>query len=308
MPPTQFRPTRRQVLAGTTAGAVAAMSGGLGSGLTRIVEEAYAATPTKHAPLSDIEHVVFLMMENRSFDHYFGTFPGVRGFNDPKALPGVFKQKGFTPGVGPDKNGYVRPFHLNTTDLGQFYHVAVDSRKPYRVYGGLQDNGSWGGPSHVLRGTGPVNDDWLFLNGGDGFVCRVDPTDPDLVYFESQNGFMGRRNLRTGERAAFGAQPVKKGEPLRFNWNTPFILSNHNPGIVYCSTSGYGQTGPKSQWAGHDINYLAAGGYLDCSGRTGDGGPALPGATVADSAAGGMHAVMSILAALVARQATGAGQ
>lgn len=81
-----------------------------------------------------------------------------------------------------------------------------------------------------------------------------------------------------------------------------------NPGIVYCSTSGYGQTGPKSRWAGHDINYLAEGGYLDCSGRTAEGGPALPGATVADSAAGGMHAVMSILAALVARNATGEGQ
>ncbi|HEX4608904.1 MAG TPA: PDZ domain-containing protein [Urbifossiella sp.] len=124
--------------------------------------------------------------------------------------------------------------HLNVLALGQFYHVAVDNRKPYRVFGGLQDNGSWGGPSHVLRGTGPVNDDWLFLNGGDGFVCRVDPTDPDLVYFESQNGFMGRRNLRTGEQARFGAQPVVKGEPLRFNWNTPFILSSHNPSIVYC--------------------------------------------------------------------------
>ena len=81
-----------------------------------------------------------------------------------------------------------------------------------------------------------------------------------------------------------------------------------NPGVVYCSTSGYGQTGPKSQWAGHDINYLAVGGYLDCSGRNAEGGPALPGATVADSAAGGMHAVMSILAALVARNATGVGQ
>mgnify|MGYP000042896478 FL=1 len=81
-----------------------------------------------------------------------------------------------------------------------------------------------------------------------------------------------------------------------------------NPGIVYCSTSGYGQSGPKSQWAGHDINYLAVSGYLDCSGRTAEGGPALPGATVADSAAGGMHAVISILAALVARGATGEGQ
>ncbi len=81
-----------------------------------------------------------------------------------------------------------------------------------------------------------------------------------------------------------------------------------NAGIVYCSTSGYGQTGPKSQWAGHDINYLAVGGYLDCSGRDERGGPALPGATVADSAAGGMHAVMSILAAVVHRNATGEAQ
>jgi len=85
-------------------------------------------------------------------------------------------------------------------------------------------------------------------------------------------------------------------------------VSAVNPGVVYCSTSGYGQTGPKSQWAGHDINYLAVSGYLDCSGRNAEGGPALPGATVADSAAGGMHAVMSVLAALVARNATGEGQ
>lgn len=85
-------------------------------------------------------------------------------------------------------------------------------------------------------------------------------------------------------------------------------VSALNPGVVYCSTTGYGQTGPKSQWAGHDINYLAVGGYLDCSGRGADGGPALPGATVADSAAGGMHAVMSILAAIVGRSATGEGQ
>jgi alpha-methylacyl-CoA racemase len=80
-----------------------------------------------------------------------------------------------------------------------------------------------------------------------------------------------------------------------------------NPGIVYCSTSGYGQDGPRSQWAGHDLNYLAVGGYLACSGRGADGGPALPGATIADSAGGGMQAVMSILAALVQRSTTGEG-
>jgi alpha-methylacyl-CoA racemase len=80
-----------------------------------------------------------------------------------------------------------------------------------------------------------------------------------------------------------------------------------NPGAVFCSTSGYGQTGPRSQWAGHDLNYLAVGGYLACSGRDPEGGPALPGATVADSAGGGMQAVIAILAALVARNATGDG-
>ena len=80
-----------------------------------------------------------------------------------------------------------------------------------------------------------------------------------------------------------------------------------NPGVVYCSTTGYGQDGPYSQWAGHDINYLAVGGYLDCSGRDASGGPALPGATIGDGAGGGMHAVIAILAALVQRAATGAG-
>ncbi len=80
-----------------------------------------------------------------------------------------------------------------------------------------------------------------------------------------------------------------------------------NPSVVYCSTSGYGQTGPASQWAGHDINYLAVGGFLDCSGRDAEGKPALPGATVADSAGGGMHAVIAILAALTQRGRTGKG-
>ncbi len=80
-----------------------------------------------------------------------------------------------------------------------------------------------------------------------------------------------------------------------------------NPRIVYCATSGYGQDGPASQWAGHDLNYLALGGYLACSGRREDGGPALPGATIADAAAGGMQAVIAILAALVRRGTTGEG-
>jgi alpha-methylacyl-CoA racemase len=80
-----------------------------------------------------------------------------------------------------------------------------------------------------------------------------------------------------------------------------------NPRLVYCSTSGYGQDGPASTWAGHDINYLAMSGFLACSEPRPDGGPPIPGATVADSAGGGMQAVLSILAALVKRSTTGEG-
>ncbi len=113
---------------------------------------------------------------------------------------------------------------LNHLAIGQFYHCCVDSRRPYRVYGGLQDNGSWGGPSHSLSG-GILNEDWVTVLGGDGFVCRVDPTDPDIVYAESQDGNIARRNLRTGEFAAIRPR-LKEGQPpYRFNWNTPFILS-----------------------------------------------------------------------------------
>ncbi len=81
-----------------------------------------------------------------------------------------------------------------------------------------------------------------------------------------------------------------------------------NPRIIYCSTSGYGQNGPYAGWAGHDINYLALAGFLACSEPREDGGPPIPGATVADSAGGGMHAVVAILAALVRRGVSGEGQ
>ena len=84
-------------------------------------------------------------------------------------------------------------------------------------------------------------------------------------------------------------------------------MKRGNERIVYCSTSGYGKDGPCAQWAGHDLNYLALGGFLHCSGRRADGGPTIPGATVADSAAGGMQAVIAILAALLRRAETGRG-
>ena len=84
-------------------------------------------------------------------------------------------------------------------------------------------------------------------------------------------------------------------------------VKGRNPRIVYCSTTGYGQSGPWSQWAGHDLNYLAVSGYLDMTERAAGDKPPVPGATVADSAGGGLHAVTAILAALVARDRTGEG-
>ncbi|MGH2784304.1 MAG: CaiB/BaiF CoA transferase family protein [Actinomycetota bacterium] len=80
-----------------------------------------------------------------------------------------------------------------------------------------------------------------------------------------------------------------------------------NPGIVYCAISGYGREGPYAGWAGHDINYLAVGGFLATQGRRSDGGPAFPGATIADAAAGGLQAALAIASALVRRNAMGEG-
>lgn len=122
--------------------------------------------------------------------------------------------------------------HLNHVAIGQFYHVAIGSNRDYSVYGGLQDNGTWGGPNRVRHGSGPLNTDWLSIGGGDGFVCQVDPTDPEQIYLESQNGGMMRLNLRTGERGGISPRP-QPGQRFRFNWKTPFVISHHNPQIHY---------------------------------------------------------------------------
>jgi photosystem II stability/assembly factor-like uncharacterized protein len=89
---------------------------------------------------------------------------------------------------------------LRTWEAAQSYHVSVDMRRPYYVCTGLQDNGSWCGPSRVRGGQGvPLPQDWYRIGGGDGFYSAVDPTDYTTVYSESQNGNMNRLNLRTGQ-------------------------------------------------------------------------------------------------------------
>ncbi|MFT7170257.1 MAG: photosystem II stability/assembly factor-like uncharacterized protein, partial [Paracoccaceae bacterium] len=123
--------------------------------------------------------------------------------------------------------------HHNKLALGQFYNVTVGPRTHYNVYGGLQDNGSWGGPSRTTDG-GATNLDWFRIGGGDGFRCIVDPNNSDLVYYESQNGGMGRRDFGTGEGGYLKPRSPRGDDVnFRFNWNTPFLLSNFNSQIYY---------------------------------------------------------------------------
>jgi len=115
--------------------------------------------------------------------------------------------------------------------ISQFYHVSVDMDMPYNVYGGLQDNSSWVGPSQYPGGI--TNSRWENLYGGDGFWTFVDPSDQDYIYAEAQGGYIGRVNRKTHEVRALQPLPQYKEGKLRFNWNTPIHLSPTKKGVVY---------------------------------------------------------------------------
>ncbi len=122
---------------------------------------------------------------------------------------------------------------LNTIPLGQFYEVSLDNQKPFWVYGGLQDNGSWAGPSGTLNQEGITNDDWFRTGGGDGFYSIVDPTDPSIIYVESQNGSVSRLELKTGERKSIKPEARTGEKRYRFDWNSPIVISAHNSRTIY---------------------------------------------------------------------------
>jgi photosystem II stability/assembly factor-like uncharacterized protein len=114
--------------------------------------------------------------------------------------------------------------------ISQFYHVSVDNRDPYEVYGGLQDNSAWVGYSAYPGGI--ANSQWENLGGGDGFFAYSDPKDPNFAYVESQGGSITRVNRLTLESRDI--QPkAGYGEKLRFNWNTPIAVSPNEVGTIY---------------------------------------------------------------------------
>ena len=122
---------------------------------------------------------------------------------------------------------------VNNLAIGQFYEVGVDMRQPYWIYGGLQDNNTWGGPSRSLNPRGIGNGDWFTVGGGDGFYAQVDPKDPNTVYAESQDGNLLRRDIRTGEQRSIKPQPAEGEKPFRFQWNSPVVISAHDSRTLY---------------------------------------------------------------------------
>src|SRR5262245_56065188 len=123
--------------------------------------------------------------------------------------------------------------YINTIPLGQFYEISLDNQKPYYVYGGLQDNGSWAGPSGTLNQEGITNDEWFRTGGGDGFYSVGDVTDPSSIYVKSQDGNVARLELKTSERRNIRPEPQAGEKPYRFDWNSPIVISPHNIKTVY---------------------------------------------------------------------------
>ena len=124
--------------------------------------------------------------------------------------------------------------HFPNLPLTQFYKVDVDYDFPfYNVVGGTQDNNTLYGPSRTVRSTGILNSDWRAIIGGDGHDCAIDPKDPNIIYCESQQGYLRRFDRRTGESVDIRPRP-EKGEPdLRFNWDSPIHISPHSHTRIY---------------------------------------------------------------------------
>jgi photosystem II stability/assembly factor-like uncharacterized protein len=122
---------------------------------------------------------------------------------------------------------------INNLPIGQFYAVGVDMREPYTIYGGMQDNHSWMGPSRTRHFIGIINDDWRQIGFGDGMYHQPDPSDHRYVYGNTQNGGLVRLDPETGDHLDVEPYPKEGEPPYRFDWVTPSLVSQHYPNVVY---------------------------------------------------------------------------
>ncbi len=162
-----------------------------------------------------------------------GTHPDHHGFWIDPADPAHLID-GNDGGIDISRDGGKTWQAVQSIDAAEVYQVGFDMGTPYRVYCGLQDNGTWGGPSASLDPRGITNEDWTAIGGGDGFFVRPDPTDPDTVYSNSQMNGLQRYDGSIGRGKSVRPTAALKDRPYRFNWNSPVLISSHDPNTVYC--------------------------------------------------------------------------
>ena len=122
--------------------------------------------------------------------------------------------------------------HVDSIPSGEYYRITLDDSTPYRICGGLQDNTNWVGPSRTFTKDGIVNSDWIEIGGGDGFWCVFDPFDRNVVYAESQEGYVHRFDLGSGQMKSLRPEPAEGQAAFRFHWNAPLVGSRHEKGTM----------------------------------------------------------------------------
>lgn len=131
--------------------------------------------------------------------------------------------------------------------LAEVYQIGFDMRNPYFVYCGLQDNGLWGGPSRTLEAQGISNNDWYVVGGGDGFYAQVDPTDHTTIYGNYQLNGLYKHDLSIGRGKSIKPLAPFNESPYRYNWNSPILISPHDPNTVYTGGNFLFKTTDKGQ-------------------------------------------------------------